>query len=74
MKIKLNEEILTSFQDLANTDCGIEILIRRRVEQERSLWDTLKKKYENHNFTSAKIDHVMCELVLPFEDEKQSLA
>lgn len=73
MKIKLTEDVLTGFKDIADTDCGIEMLIRRRVEQERRLWEALRKKY-NYEFAGARIDHVTCELVLPFEDEKQSLA
>lgn len=70
MKIKLSKELLEAAKLDEATQSQIIKLSRRSFEDSKEFWNTLKDKYKNYNFASAKIDNETGELILPFQEKK----
>lgn len=65
--IKLDKEILRSF-DILNTRRSALLDILSSVgEANKELWDKLKLTYPDYDFTGAFIENESKELIIPFE-------
>lgn len=70
--IKLSKEVMTGFQQCNNLRSSLQKSLTNLDQQERALWEALRKEYPEYGFVGAYINHETNNLIFPYPNIKDN--